>query len=124
MADTGAGGPSSPNGNGNGNGKNGQKASAMMRTMADNSFAMIFARYMMPIILGVIGWLMVDKMASLDKKVDNLWEAVKSSRELSSSTHEQMQVLSSRMEDRAAVQASQLADHETRIRGLEQRQHP
>jgi hypothetical protein len=67
----------------------------------------------------------------LDKKIDGLWEAVRNSNSVSSLTHEQLSILSSRVEERTAAQntetsvmRSTLLDHESRIRTLELHQKP
>lgn len=54
---------SGSNGNGNGN----KSFMETVNSVADNSAMKIFARYVMPIALAVIGWLMVDKLTAIDQ---------------------------------------------------------
>ena len=90
-----------------------------LRTLADNTLALIVARYVMPAILGILGSLMVfylqQNAHSTNKAIDGLI-----------STHEAVEVLISRFDGERASRNEEITglnkminDHETRIRVLE-----
>lgn len=95
-----------------------QTFSDTVNSVADNSIMKIFARYVMPITLAVIGYLMVDKLSSIHEDsgktqsaVTALGTKVDAVALSANSTHSELKVLSAKVEanrERADSRAEQL----------------
>ena len=118
---------------------NGNGGRDRLRAAADSTFAIIFARLMMPAALAVIGTLMIMVLRGVESSVNevkqagekttaSLWSQIDKVNAATASTHEALEVLISKFDslqtsNRAAFDAlnGRLGDHEARIRGLESR---
>lgn len=97
-----------------------------VNSVAENSFAKIFARYVMPMALAAIGYLMVDKLTSIHEDsaktqaaVLALGTKVDAVALSANSTHSELKVLAGKVEanrDRADTRAEQL---EKGVQGVE-----
>jgi hypothetical protein len=120
---------------------NGNGGRDKLRAAADNTWALVFARFFMPAALAAIGSLLLLVLHNVENSIievkqasertsATIWTAIQHANDSAASIHESVQVLFSKFDsDQAArnseisVIKAQLIDHEARIRVIERGPH-